>query len=208
MKDRIKQLRSMLDEQRGRRVQTQKLLTSAEKDLKELRQKQSNLEQAREIIREVGMRTQEALSFHISDITTLALEAVFDDPYQLEVQFVKRRNKTECDLVFIRNGEAFDPMEASGGGAVDVAAFSLRIASWTMEHPRTRPVIVLDEPLRFLSEDLQHRASDMIKELSKKLGIQFIIITHEQGLTTTADRIFRVTNRKGVSAVKTAQNQN
>lgn len=159
-------------------------------------------EQAREVIRTVGADTQNQLSFHISDITSLALEAVFNEPYELKVEFVQRRNKTECDLYFERNGERIDPISASGGGAVDVASFALRIASWSMMRPRTRNTIILDEPLRFLSVDLQERASQMIKEISDKLGIQFILISHEQTIASYADRTFEVSIKKGVSHVR------
>lgn len=151
-----------------------------------------NHEKAREIIREAGLKTQELLSYHISEITSLALESVFDDPYSLQVEFVHKRNKTECDLYFVRDGFRVDPMTESGGGAVDIASFALRIASWSMMNPKLRNTIILDEPLKNLSKDLQEKGSLMIKEVSKKLGIQFIIITHEEMLTMYADRIFEV----------------
>jgi DNA repair exonuclease SbcCD ATPase subunit len=130
------------------------------------------------------------------------MEAVFDNPYELKVDFVQRRNKTECDLLFVRDGQTLDPLSASGGGTVDVAAFALRIASWSMARPRSRNVIILDEPLRFLSADCQERASKMIKEISDKLGIQFLIVTHESILANYADKTFEVSIRKGVSQVK------
>lgn len=95
-----------------------------------------------------------------------------------------------------------DPMSASGGGAVDIAAFALRIASWSMNSPRTRNTIILDEPLRFLSGDNQERASAMIKELSQRLGLQFIIITHNEILSSYADRTFTTSLKKGVTKIK------
>jgi DNA repair exonuclease SbcCD ATPase subunit len=59
----------------------------------------------------------------------------------------------------------------------------------------------LDEPLRFLSSDNQEKASRMIKELSQRLGIQFIIVTHESILASYADKVFEVSIRKGRSKV-------
>ena len=197
----IKSIRTQLERRRGEQTQTQRLLQQSRDHLKEAQSQQAHQEQARVIIREVGLKTQQALSYHISDITSLALEAVFDDPYELVIDFVHRRNKTECDLWFRRDDIQVNPIEASGGGAVDVAAFALRVACWSMENPKTRPVIILDEPMRFLSTDMQERASQMIKEISEKLGIQFIIVTHEETLTQAADRVFVVTNRKGKSKV-------
>ena len=163
------------------------------------------MEEANEIMKEVALKTQEQLEYHVSDITSLALESVFEnEAYNLVVRFIQRRNKTECDLLFERDEEEIDPLNASGGGAVDVAAFALRIAMWSMESPKSRNVIILDEPFRFLSKDRQDRASQMLKELSEKLGIQFIIVTHEDTLTQYADKTFVVSKKKGISKVITS----
>lgn len=197
----IKNLRTQLERQKGQQLQIQNTITQTTQTVKEKKRSLRQHEQAREIIREVGLKTQNQLSFHISDITSLALEAVFSDPYQLTVEFVQRRNKTECDLYFVRDGNRVDPLAASGGGAVDVASFALRIASWSMQRPKSRSVMILDEPLRFLSADHQEHASQMIKKLSEKLGIQFIIITHEPILAAHADKVFETKIRKGVTQI-------
>lgn len=197
----LQDLRNQLERARGRKAQIDSSITSTQEELRKIQVSLRRHESAREIIRKVGLETQQQLQFHISDITSLALESVFNDPYQLVVEFVQRRNKTECDLYFARQGENMDPLSASGGGAVDVAAFALRIASWSMMSPRTRPVIILDEPLRFLSADNQEKASVMIKELSQRLGLQFIIVTHEPILAAYADKVFEVSIKKGKSKV-------
>jgi DNA repair exonuclease SbcCD ATPase subunit len=149
------------------------------------------------------LQTQQTLQVNISDITSLALEAVFPDPYELKVEFLQRRNKTECDLYFVRDGNRVDPLTASGVGAVDVAAFALRIASWSMMQPHTRNTIILDEPFRFLSENYQEQAAQMLKQISIKLGIQMIIVTHNETLASSADKVFNVSIRKGISKVQT-----
>ena len=62
-------------------------------------------------------------------------------------------------------------------------------------------MIVLDEPFRYLSENYQGLASQMIKEISVKLGIQYLIVTHEEELTESADKIFNVSIKKGISKI-------
>ena len=198
----IQQLRTQLEQSKGRRQQIKDDLKLIREDITQLKVDLIRHEKALEIVREVGLKTQQQLQYHISDITSLALEAIFDNPYTLVVEFVQRRGKTECDLYFERDGEKVDPLLASGGGTVDVAAFALRIASWSMMRPRTRNVMILDEPLRFVSAKYQEKASAMIKEISEKLGIQFIIVTHNEVLASYADKTFEVTIKKGVSYVK------
>ena len=197
----IQHLRNTLEQQKGKKAQIQKSINILNHTTKQKKKDLRRHEQAREVIREVGLKTQSQLSFHISDITSLALDAVFNDPYALVAEFVQRRNKTECDLYFERDGNKVDPLSASGGGAVDVAAFALRIASWSMQRPKSRNTILLDEPLRFLSVDHQEKASMMIKHLSEKLHIQFIIITHVPMLTSCADKVFETHIKKGVTTI-------
>lgn len=164
-------------------------------------------EQAREVIRTVGMETMQQLQYHIGDITSLALEAVFDNPYTLSVEFIQRRNKTECDLTFERGGNKIKPVDASGLGAVDVAAFALRIASWSMMRPRTRNTIILDEPFKHLKgAEANLRVLEMLNEVSRKLGIQFICVSDEriprEDIIANADRVFEATIHKGRTKIE------
>lgn len=197
----IKELRNRFEQLKGQYIQVSDSLETMKKTVKTETKNLRNHEQARELIREAGIKTQQQLQYHISDITSLALDAVFEDPYELKVEFVQRRNRTECDLFFERNGERAEPLSASGGGAVDIASFALRIASWTMMAPRSRSTIILDEPLKNLDKERQERGSQMLKEISTRLGIQFLIVTHEPTLTSFADRVFEVRQKKGVSRI-------
>jgi len=198
----IQILRSKLEQQRGQKIQIEQDLENLTEELNTSRRSLIRHEKAREIVRTVGIATQQQLQYHISDITSLALEAVFDDPYELKVEFIQRRNKTECDLLFVRDGNDLDPISASGVGAIDIASFALRIASWSMSIPHTQNVIILDEPFKHLSVDLQDKASSMIKEVSQKLGLQFIIITHDPTLASYADKVFEISIKKRISYIK------
>lgn len=200
----VRDLRLRVERLQGEKQQLERKLVSLKEEKRELRRSLHRHEQARTIIREVGLKTQEQLQYHISGVTSLALEAVFPDPYELVVQFVERRNKTECDLSFRRGEVQVDPMSAAGGGAVDAASFALRAACWSMYRPRLNNVLVLDEPFRYLSTDLLPKAAEMLKEVSKKLGLQIIMVTHEEELVAEADAVFLVTmDRAGHSIITT-----
>jgi hypothetical protein len=203
----IKQLRNKLEQQKGKKLEVENTVSTLQIDLQEKKRDLRRHEQAREIIKEVGQKTQNQLSLHISDITSMALEAVFPEPYELQVEFVQRRNKTECDLYFTRERNKVKPMEASGIGAVDVAAFALRIASWTMQIPHTSPVFLLDEPFKHLKgvEPNQH-VLEMIKEISKRMGIQMLMISDEriprEDIIEAADKVFEISIKNKISKVK------
>lgn len=154
-----------------------------------------NLESARSIIQKAAQITQSQLSVHISGIVSSALAAVFDDPYKFVADFVTRRNSTECDLLFEKNGKTMKPLDSCGYGAADIASLALRVAYWKLDGS-ARNLLALDEPTRNLSADKQPLASMMINKLSKSLYLQFLIVTHNQALTEGADKVFYVTKDK------------
>jgi len=197
------ELRNKLEQLKGKQAKVTEQIQETRLSIRTEGKSLVYYEQARELVRAVGLETQQSLQFHLSDITSMALDAVFEEPYTLKVDFVQRRNKTECDLLFVRNGKEIEPLESSGYGAVDIACFALRGASWSMKHPRSRNTMILDEPFKHLDKLKHPMASRMLKEVSEKLGIQFIIVTHEDTLTESADKVFSVSIKNEVSLIKT-----
>ena len=158
-------------------------------------------ERARVILQTVAANMQKNLEFHISNVVTMALASVFDDPYEFKVKFETRRNQTEVDFFFLRNGNEIDPIDNSGCGAIDVAALALRMAVWNISN--SRALLILDEPMKFLSRDMQSRCSALLSDLSKQLNIQLLVVSHISELIEEADRVFQVKLVNGVSKVTT-----
>ncbi len=198
--NKIQDLKNWINKKIGEKEKIEKDLSSTKQNLKRKQIQLKREEQAREIIKLATLKTQKGLEYHISSIVTTAQSAIFDDPYDFEVDFVERRGKTECDLWFSKNGNRVPPLFGSGLGAVDIAAFALKVASLSMSH--YRQVLILDEPFRYLSLNYHEGAGEMIKEISNNLGIQIIMITHSERMGDQADKVFKVTQRKGISKVE------
>jgi DNA repair exonuclease SbcCD ATPase subunit len=152
------------------------------------------LEKAQVFLQKVAKETQDQLRYHIEDIVQLCLDTCWPDQVQFQVSFKLNRGKTEAKLTFIIDGEEVDVIDADGGGMVDVVAFALRITTWTLK--RSRNTIILDEPFKHLSDDLQPRAAEILHELSEKLKLQFIMVTHRKEITAVADRIIEVSRKR------------
>lgn len=133
---------------------------------------------AAEVLQAVAERAQRATYASVAEIVSRCLEAVFDDPYVFTMEFVRRRGRTEIDLLFERDGQALDPMSAAGGGVVDVASFALRLAAILLAGPGTRRFLALDEPFRFVSKEYRPRLRSLLEELSEKMGVQILLVTH------------------------------
>lgn len=188
-----KQISSTLDEKRIE-------LTNKEERIK-------LLEKAQSFLQKVAQDTQSQLKFQIEDIVDMALETCFPNEYQFQLLFNIARGKTDAELVFLsqKTGRPIDPMNASGGGVVDITCWALRLASYVLSS-NTDNVIILDEPMKFVSKDLMGRVCELVKQLSEKLNLQIIMVTHESQFVDVADKIFEVRkNDKGVSVVKVNQ---
>lgn len=146
--------------------------------------------EAQEVMRIVAQKTQENIQYHISGLVTTAQESIFPDPYQFVAEFVQRRDKTECDFFFQKDGEKFSPFSSSGGGTIDVASFALRLVALTLS--TNRRTLLLDESFKFVSVNYQSRCSEMLKSLSEKLGLQIIMVSHLPAIIDSADKVFTI----------------
>lgn len=185
-----------------------KLLEKSLHDLGELRTKiQQDIDdytEARRIILAVAKETQAEVAAYIESMVTLAVQSVFKErDYRFVVQFVQRKNRTEVELL-VRDGEGkepYYPQDEQGGGLIDIISFALRVVLWSLQPKRSRNVLILDEPFKFTGKYIE-MAGAMLKEVSKKLGMQIIMVTHSSELAGVADRAWLVQREGDRSIVR------
>jgi len=200
MSGRIAVYRTKLEQRRGK---LKSLIDQQEKLETELATTVAQIKRAEEataFTQRIAQETQNQVKIHIEDIVSMALESILDDPYKFELDFVLRRNKTEADIYFTRNGKRVKPMDESGGGAVDIASFAARIALWSLG--TTDNVLVFDEPFKFVSREYQLKVGELMKKLSEKLKLQEIMVSHNSNFIQQADRVMDVHKTNNVSEVK------
>jgi len=200
----ISDLRKRVNELQGEKNKLEEQSKNSAAKIKSLRRELHFAEKAHVLIQKVAQETQEQLRYQLSELPQLALSSVFDDPYQFEVEFEIRRGKTEVDFWFVREGQRIHPKESAGLGSVDIAGMALRPALWSLQVPRTRPCIILDEPFKHLKgEDANRRALAILAEICKPRpeqnwpGLQIIMIADERSsreeLIEVADRVWDFT---------------
>lgn len=163
------------------------LTQSAEREGQELAKtltRSRQAQDAQELLQHLAQAVQQQAHQRISEVVSSCLAAVFDDPYEFKIVFERKRGRTEAHLHFVRGSLEVDPLTASGGGMVDVAAFALRVACLVLHRPRLQRVVVLDEPFRFVSAQYQGAVHSMLENLSKKMEVQMIMVTHNERYMT------------------------
>jgi DNA repair exonuclease SbcCD ATPase subunit len=159
-----------------------------------------NKEKARIILNDVAEKTQTKFVKTVETLVTSALKAVYEKDIQFRFIFERKRNKIECRPAIFENGYFYDIKDGRGGGMVPVISFALRVVLLLLSKKRIRKTIILDEPVKAnLSGDMLEKAFMMFEDISKRMGIQLIIITHYR---FDADKVFEIGQRNGVSYVE------
>lgn len=219
----LQEIREKLSEFKGQAKQVKADLDNAVISCKKIKKEIAYSEKAQSIIQAVARSTQSELEYRITEPVSLALQSIYDNPYKMVADFqITGRGTTECNLFFERNGNLIKPVDnyggATGGGPIDVASLSLRIGSWSLAQPRSRPVLILDEPFKFLDKKkiqgsettTMHLAGQFLRSITKPppkgLGLQIILISHITELIQCANRIIDVSMKNGVSTVEVKNN--
>jgi DNA repair exonuclease SbcCD ATPase subunit len=205
----ISQFRTNLERKKGERNHLLQSIKSEEEKIEKLTQSIEFSKKAQLIIQNTAQETQSKFTIQVSDVVTSALSSVFDDPYKFKLTITPKRNKTEADIKYSRDGYELDPMDGSGLGAVAVGALALRVALLTIQRKidprRTQSVLILDEPfIRLKGKDYSgkegktysRKAGQLLKEISEKLNIQIICVSHTDEIIDSADRIFEVDKKR------------
>ena len=193
-------IRKFLDDSKSRANLLNEKLSKAGEELDYWSKRHEAAGKARIVVQKVALKTQKNLEFHLSQLVTSALAAVFPEEINFVARIEVRRGKTECDLLFEEFEQEYNPLEGSGFGPVDVASFALRVTFWSLK--KNRPTFLLDEPFRNVSPDLQHKISDMLKMISKKLGLQIVMVSHQEDVNVAADKTFLATKRGKVTELE------
>ena len=200
----IHEIRKIFEQEKGKYYFIQSQIKQGKKAFKKIKREIKISKKAASIIRAIAQNTQKQIQFHISELITMALRSVFPNPYVFHLDFLQKRNKTECRFFFERNGTKINPLTEAGGGVVDVAAFALRVAMWALSKPTYRNTLILDEPFKNINDktrETHRKIADLVKLLSDKLHLQFIIITMIPEFEEVADRVFELSLKNGETKI-------
>lgn len=190
-----------LDERKGRKKAYEEELEKLNIQLEEASKVVDETNKAKGVFVGFMQSKQDQIVDACTDLGTLMLRAIYGDEYKLVLSFEVKRGKSDASLKVFKGNMELSLDEETGGGIVDVAALAMRFALWSLMEPRTSPVFVLDEPARFISKDKLPLMGEILAELSEKLEIQLIMVSHEEELIGIADKSYRVGIEDGVSMV-------
>jgi len=133
---------------------------------------------------------QSKLKVFIDDINQQALDITFPG-YKFHMDFSIKNNVSHAGIYVENNGKTQKPLDSNGGGLGNVIALCSQIGSKKMTH--TRDVIFADQPMKDVSQGNKEKlVMEMLKTITKDMGIQYIMISHIDSQIDTADKIINV----------------
>jgi DNA repair exonuclease SbcCD ATPase subunit len=173
-----------------------------ESAIEELKQTVLYLEEAKEAVNLTAILAQTQFQDVIEKLVTESLQYVFGDSYSFQLKNIINRNQPEINMYVVIDDIPYSLKDELGGGVLDIVSLSLRIVCWALNVQNTQPLLVFDEPLKFVSKDHMEALGEMLRSLSDLLGLQLILVSHESGLIDAADQAYVVCLEDGVSIVK------
>lgn len=187
------EFRALIDRAKGQRAAIIKDRTTAKNLVKVMLLEEKAAEQACVIAQQVAKETQAQLEYRVSELSTLALQAILEEEITLGLQFVEKRNKTEAEMYVMVNGNPVEPKMATGGGVMDIIGTTLRFSLWSLMPKKSRPTFFLDEPMKWLKgRTMPEKGTEVLSEISHRLGVQIIMVSHASELIAGADSVIDI----------------
>lgn len=174
----INSISEKLQKSRKRAETVKSELAAKKKKLEQEKVELNRLLESQKVIQTVAQQVQQQVHKTVSSLVSESLKTIFGDSYGFEIQFEKKRGKTEAVPVLTKGELKLDLKDTTGGGVLDVVSFALRVAYLTLSRPEVRQFLVLDEPFKFLDATKEDKVRVMLEEFSSKLGIQILMTTH------------------------------
>lgn len=189
-------LKAIIDKAKGRREAKVKERAATRAEVRMMTAEVHAAEQALVLAQLVAKQTQAQLEYRVSELSTLALQAILEEDVQLGLQFVEKRNKTEAEMFVSIDGNQIQPKDSSAGGVMDIIGTTLRFSLWSLMPKKSSPVFFLDEPMKWLKgKDMPEKGTQVLSEVSHRLGVQIIMVSHAVELIAGADSIVDIGKR-------------
>ena len=189
----ISDIKNKIEQAKGKRESIESQIKGIKNNIRTELKNTKAAEHSRVIIQTVAKETQNQLEYRVSELSTLALQAVMEEEWKLKLEFNEKRGRTEATMLLEINEKSRSPKGNFGGGVLDTLGLFSRFGLFSLIRPVPRKFFALDEPLKWLKgADLPEKGAEIIKETSHRLGYQILMVSHSPELKAGADKIIMI----------------
>lgn len=130
----------------------------------------------------------------MAGLITYGLKTIFDDQnLKFVPEITKKNEKIHIELKTNNNGIE-GGYKAFGGSVAVIESFLLRVLCLLKK--KYAKFIILDETFAAVGEEYIANTGKLVGELSKKIGLDVLLVTHQKEFQHNADHVYKVRESK------------
>lgn len=138
----------------------------------------------------------------VANLVSAGVQDVFDADWTVDFIEETKAGSKSLDIVLRQGNITAAVPDGVGGGVAQVIAVLIQIAMVYLLRSQVAQVIFLDESLSHLARAYQPAAARVLKQVSKDLGIQIVLIAHSDELVKEADIAYEFALHEGNTRVR------
>jgi hypothetical protein len=126
----------------------------------------------------------------MANLVTYGLKTIFKDQNLTFMPVITKKNeKIHVELKTMTDGIPCD-FGSFGGSVAVIESFLLRVLCILKK--KYARLLLLDETFAAVGEEYIAGTATLLSELSKKLGLDVLLVTHQKGFKDNADKVYQV----------------
>ena len=188
----------------GERDTLQKKLEASKNRVVEIEQTADKLTKTSQFLQTLSDVTRQQIIDRISTIVTDALQKIKDPNLTFKMVLSTGRNQVDVSFVVVEKdtGKELDIIHSSGGTIADLITFPLKVSLLLKWSPQLSRLMLMDEQFKFVAAQDREALAEFIRQISEKLNLQILLVTHMPELTARAHRVFGVTKKGSKSLIE------
>ena len=188
--EKIKHLKTLIDKNTFIKDSLEEKQEKIQKDMNDINKETDSLLELKDFLMSVSANYRDQLCNLFTSLVTEALTSIFEKDIRFNIKLYSYRNEPAIDVSVIENNLEVDPQKSCGGGLNDIISFVIKIIFIYLK--KSSRIIILDEPLKFLSRDYIEQSSNFIRDISKRMNIQIILVSHKPDLELSCDKLINI----------------
>ena len=198
--EKIKYLKTLIDKNTFIKDSLEEKKEEIQKDIDNINEETETLLELKDFLMSVSANYRDQLCNLFTSLVTEALTSIFEKDIRFNIKLYSYRNEPAIDVSVIEDNLEVDPQKSCGGGLNDIISFVIKIIFIYLK--KSSKIIILDEPLKFLSRDYIEQSSNFIHEISKRMNIQIILVSHKPDLEISCDKLINIEKSENRSIIK------
>lgn len=180
-------------------------ISELEKDIKAKEEYLDLINKTQILLKNTSEYARKQAISQIEIVVTRFLQYVFETDIEFRIELQEKSGVPSCEFYVVNTYDGIEiktkPEDSRGGGVVDIVSMALRISFITQMKKRSAGPLILDEPGKHVSSDYIFNLGEFLRELSKSLDMQIIMVTHNEYLKEISDNSQTVNIKNGISEI-------